>query len=78
MTLARSLTFAASSPSMRTAVAPASAYGTASGTTILPGEDPTAFEKLHRQLIAELSPKGMLGHDVVATIARLVWRTQGL
>jgi hypothetical protein len=47
MTIARSLTFAASSPL-----------------------------KLHRQLIAELSPKGMLEHDVVATIARLVWRKQ--
>jgi hypothetical protein len=57
---------------------PALKHGGYSSTTILPGEDPTAFEKPHRQLIAELSPKGMLEHDVVATIARLVWRKQNL
>src|SRR5262245_20437404 len=57
---------------------PALKHGGYSATTILPGEDQTAFEKLHRQLIAELSPKGMLEHDVVATIARLVGRKQNL
>jgi hypothetical protein len=37
---------------------PALKHGGYSATTILPGEDAAAFEKLHRDLIAELSPKG--------------------
>ena len=57
---------------------PALKHGGYSATTILPGEDPTAFEKLHRELIAELLPNGALEHDIVATIARLEWRKQNL
>jgi hypothetical protein len=53
-------------------------HGAYSATTVLPGEDPAAFEKLHQDLIAELTPSGALEEDVVATIARLVWRKQNL
>jgi hypothetical protein len=45
---------------------------------LLPGEDPAAFEKLHKGLIAELTPNGPLEEDIVSTIARLVWRKQNL
>jgi hypothetical protein len=57
---------------------PALKHGGYSATTILPGEDAAAFEKLHRDLIAELSPKGVLEEDIVAEIARLMWRKQNL
>ena len=43
---------------------------------VLPGEDSAKFSKLHRNLIAELAPTGPLEQDIVATIARLVWRKQ--
>jgi hypothetical protein len=33
---------------------------------------------LHQGLIAELTPNGALEEDIVATIARLVWRKQNL
>jgi len=57
---------------------PALKHAGYSATTILPGEDSAAFEKRHRELIAELLPNGALEHDVVETIARLVWRKQNL
>jgi hypothetical protein len=57
---------------------PALKHGGYSATNILPGEDSTAFEKLQRGLIAELSPTGVLEDDIVATITRLVWRKQNL
>jgi hypothetical protein len=57
---------------------PALKHGGYSATTILPGEDAAAFEKLHRDLIAELSPKGVLEEDIVAELAHLMWRKQNL
>jgi len=57
---------------------PALKHGGYSATTILPGEDAAAFEKLHRDLIAELSPKGVLEEDIVAEMAHLMWRKQNL
>jgi hypothetical protein len=62
----------------RNKVPPAFKYGAYAKTTILPGEDPAAFEKLHQDLIADLSPEGALENDIVANIARLVWRKQNL
>jgi hypothetical protein len=59
-------------------VHPAFKHGGYSATTLLPGEDPAAFKKLHRDLIAELTPSGTLEHDIVATVAHLVWRKQNL
>jgi hypothetical protein len=53
-------------------------HGGFAGTTILPGEDKAAFNKLHHDLIAELAPRGPLEVDIVMTIARLVWRKQNL
>jgi hypothetical protein len=57
---------------------PALKHGGYSSTSILPGENRAAFEKLHRDLIAEFTPNGALEDDIVATMARLVWRKQNL
>jgi hypothetical protein len=43
-------------------------------TELLAGEDPARFEKLHRGLVAELSPTGALEEDIVWTMARILWR----
>jgi hypothetical protein len=59
-------------------VHPALKHAGYSATALLPGEDPAAFETLHRALIAELSPVGALEDDIVADIARLIWRKQNL
>ena len=59
-------------------VHPALKHGGYAATGLLPGEDRVAFEKLHRDLIAELAPNGAMENDIVATIARLVWRKQNL
>jgi hypothetical protein len=53
-------------------------HGAFSATTILPGEDPTAFKKTHEDIIAELAPDGALEDDVVWTLAHLVWRKKNL
>src|SRR5262245_10300743 len=53
-------------------------HGAFSATALLPGEDENAFRELHQKLIAELAPVGALEDDIVATIARLVWRKQNL
>jgi hypothetical protein len=57
---------------------PALKHGGYSVNTILPGEDAAAYEKLHRDLVAELSPKGVLEEDIVAEMAHLMWRKQNL
>jgi hypothetical protein len=57
---------------------PALKHAGYSATTLLPGEDAAAFEKLHRALIAEFAPDGALEEDIVADIARLTWRKQNL
>lgn len=57
---------------------PALKHGGYSTTTILPGESAAKFEKLRRDLIAELVPDGAFEEDIVATMARLVWRKQNL
>jgi hypothetical protein len=53
---------------------PALKHSGYSATTLLPGEDPAAFEKLHRALIHEFAPVGTLEEEIVADIARLTWR----
>src|SRR5262245_20256561 len=55
---------------------PAVKHGAYSATAVLPGESRAEFEKLHRGLIDELVPSGVLEDDIVMTIARLVWRKQ--
>jgi hypothetical protein len=57
---------------------PAIKHGGYSVTAILPGEDRAAFQKLHEKLIAEHAPSGILEHNTVETMARLVWRKQHL
>ena len=57
---------------------PALKHGGYAATAILPGENRPDFEKLHQSLIAELAPAGALEDDIVATIARMVWRKQNL
>jgi hypothetical protein len=57
---------------------PALKHAGYAATGILPGENPAEFEKLHRDLIAELCPNGALENDVIATMARFVWRKKNL
>src|SRR5262249_41317787 len=57
---------------------PALKHGGYSASGLLPGEDPAAFEQLHKRLIAELAPNGALEDDLVLTIARRLWRKQNL
>ena len=57
---------------------PALKHGGYAATAILPGENRPDFEKLHQSLIAELAPVGALEDDIVATMARFVWRKQNL
>jgi hypothetical protein len=57
---------------------PALKHGGYAATGLLPGEDRIAFEKLHHTLITELAPNGALEDDIVATMARLIWRKQNL
>jgi hypothetical protein len=59
-------------------VHPALKHGCYAATAVLPGENRAAFEKLHRRLIADLTPDGPLEEDAVETIARLLWRKQNL
>jgi hypothetical protein len=49
-----------------------------SATSVLPGENVAEFDQLHRDLIAELTPAGPLEDDIVADMARLLWRKQNL
>src|SRR5262245_42230168 len=57
---------------------PALKHAGYSATTLLPGEDPAAFEKLHRALIHEFAPVGTLEEEIVADMARLTWRKHNL
>jgi hypothetical protein len=52
-------------------IPPALKHGAYSATAVLPGESRAEFEKLHRDLIAELTP---FEDDIVADLERLVWR----
>jgi hypothetical protein len=57
---------------------PALKHAGYSATTLLPGEDRAAFEELHRRLIADFTPVGALEEDIVADMARLLWRKKNL
>jgi hypothetical protein len=57
---------------------PALKHAAYSATTLLPGEDPVAFENLRRRLIAEFGPVGALEEHIVIQIAHLLWRKQNL
>jgi hypothetical protein len=57
---------------------PALKHAAYSGTTLLPGEDPAAFAKLHAELIGEFAPVGPLEEEIVSSVAHLIWRKQNL
>ena len=59
-------------------IPPALKHGGYTATSVLPGESRAAFEKLHRNLITEFSPSGVLEDDIVMTMAHLLWRKQNL
>lgn len=61
-----------------TEMPPALRHGVYSGMTMLPGEDPAAFEKLQADLIAEYAPSGRHEEDLIENLARLIWRKQNL
>jgi len=53
-------------------------HGAYSGMSLLPGEDPAEFKKLHEELVAEYAPTGQHEHEIVETMARLMWRKRCL
>lgn len=57
---------------------PALKHAAYSSMGVLPGESAAEFEKLHRDLIAEFIPNGAYEKDIVATMARVLWRKQNL
>jgi hypothetical protein len=57
-------------------IPPATKHAAYSATAILPGESLADFERLHQGLIDEFGPHGALEHDIIVTVARLVWRKQ--
>jgi hypothetical protein len=57
---------------------PALKHGGYSATSVLPGESAAEFAKLHRELVAEWIPNGALEDDIVATMARALWRKNNL
>ena len=59
-------------------VHPALKHGGYIATSLLPGEDRAAFDKLQRDLVAEFNPVGALEEDIIADVARLTWRKQNL
>jgi hypothetical protein len=65
-------------PTLVNKIHPALKHGGYAATAILPGENRADFEKLHQSLIAELAPVGALEDDIIATMARFVWRKQNL
>ena len=57
---------------------PALKHAGYSSADVLPGESASEFSKLHRDLVAELSPRGALEDEIVATIAHYLWRRKNL
>jgi hypothetical protein len=57
---------------------PALKHAGYSTTTLLPGENRSEFEKLHRAVVAEMRPVGALEDELVLEIARLLWRKRNL
>ena len=57
---------------------PALKHAAYSGMSLLPGEDPAEFETLHNDLVAEYAPTGQHEHEIVETMARLMWRKRCL
>ena len=49
-------------------------HGVFSGITIVPGEKPREFTKLHSRLIQEWAPSGATEEDAVLDLAKNMWR----
>jgi hypothetical protein len=62
----------------KSSINPALRHGGYSAMSVLPGENKTEFDKLHRDLISEIAPNGAFEDDLVATLTRLLWRKQNL
>ena len=62
----------------RDRIPPALKHGGYSGTGLITGEDPAAFEKLHGNLIDEFAPAGCIEEDIVKTIAHVIWRKHNI
>jgi hypothetical protein len=62
----------------RRRIHPALKHGGYSGMSLLPGEDPAEFETQHDELVAEYAPTGRHEHEIVETMARLMWRKRCL
>jgi hypothetical protein len=59
-------------------LAPALKHGVYSGMTLLPGEDPAAFDKFRLEIMGEYKPTGRSEMCVVENVCRLMWRKQNL
>ena len=59
-------------------IPPALKHGAYSATAVLPGESRAAFEKQHRDLIAEYAPSGVHEERIVKKLAGLIWRQENL
>ena len=59
-------------------IPPALKHGAFSTLTVLPGEDKSEFEALHKSLVAELAPDGPLETHAVKAIAESIWRASHL
>jgi hypothetical protein len=64
--------------SLTKTVPPALKHGAYSTTSVLPGESAAEFAKMHRELVAELVPNGALEGDIIAAMARGLWRKSNL
>ena len=60
------------------AMPPALKHGAYSTTSVLPGESAAEFAKMHWELVTEWAPNGALEGDIVATMARALWRKNNL
>jgi hypothetical protein len=65
-------------PVRRRKIHPALKHAGYSAATLLPGEDRAAFDELHRDLAAEFQPVGTLEENIIASMARYVWRKNNL
>jgi hypothetical protein len=57
---------------------PALKHAGFSCTSVLPGEDASEFEKLHRAIVAELGLDGALEDEIGHSLAHFLWRKKNL
>jgi hypothetical protein len=59
-------------------IPPALKHGVYSAMGLLPTEDPVAFDKLRRDCMTHFNPADAFEENIVADIARYMWRKQNL